>query len=296
MKDFGKMLQRTLTLVLLLALISAVSAADGITMEKRASKAFIRENDTLDVSIWVVNNGETTFRGVIDDYVPQYALASPEDGNFTGGFAPKVSFNVVLSPKESKELVYRLSFPAVPLTLSNKTVNLGFASFLGEDNTMAFKSNTVSLTFLPRNFTFNCNFNFKCEPALGENSVNCSQDCIASQKDLYCDSEKNSVCDPDCPEKDPDCFNETKTSCGNGLCEADENITMCPSDCATTTTRAGDNGEGFTTGLLIIMAFVVALVIVAALLRSRSGEQTEDLEDDVVSAEDIADKVRKKKF
>jgi len=51
-----------------------------------------------------------------------------------------------------------------------------------------------------------CNRNDKCEKRLGENYNTCPQDCSSGGKDEYCDGIEDSICDPDCTEKeDPDC-------------------------------------------------------------------------------------------
>jgi len=46
---------------------------------------------------------------------------------------------------------------------------------------------------------------------LGENYLNCPQDCSSGSLDMICDGVKDGICDPDCvrleiPEQDPDCL------------------------------------------------------------------------------------------
>jgi len=45
--------------------------------------------------------------------------------------------------------------------------------------------------------------NGKCEPH--ESAISCPQDCKANAKDDICNYDKDGICDPDCPNVDPDC-------------------------------------------------------------------------------------------
>ena len=49
-----------------------------------------------------------------------------------------------------------------------------------------------------------------------ENHQTCPSDCPQAGWDAYCEPLKDSICDPDCGEKDPDCVVEKEVSAGEG--------------------------------------------------------------------------------
>lgn len=73
-----------------------------------------------------------------------------------------------------------------------------------------------------------CNLNGTCEPALGENSSNCANDCPICNNNGTCDAgENNGNCPADCPA----------AACNNdGNCDAGETTANCPADCPASTT------------------------------------------------------------
>jgi len=72
----------------------------------------------------------------------------------------------------------------------------------------------------------NCNFDGTCD--VGENFLNCREDCPSGSKDNYCDSVKDDICDIDCERSlDEDCLCNN-----NGICEINfENFLNCKKDC-----------------------------------------------------------------
>ena len=59
-----------------------------------------------------------------------------------------------------------------------------------------------------------------------ETSISCPSDCSKSIKDGWCDVISDGICDQDCEEtSDIDC------SCGNNVCDGNEDPGICPDDC-----------------------------------------------------------------
>jgi hypothetical protein len=68
-----------------------------------------------------------------------------------------------------------------------------------------------------------CNDNFQCEPNLGENWLNCPNVCFCG--DGVCDAEE------DITSCSSDCTTEQEPVCGDGICGFGENNNNCASDC-----------------------------------------------------------------
>jgi hypothetical protein len=75
----------------------------------------------------------------------------------------------------------------------------------------------------PLNF---CNQDEKCDTT--ETYHTCPQDCPLNRPDKICIDRNEGICDPDCLEGvDPDC----KGTCGNHVCNANEDFSTCAEDC-----------------------------------------------------------------
>jgi len=120
-----------------------------------------------------------------------------------------------------------------------------------------------------------------------ENYRTCPEDCPSGSPDLYCDSIKDGICDPDCErEEDVDCICNSDGSCEPDLGENYENCpTDCPSgskdglcdgikdgicdpDCVELKEKDPDCQRGFTSLFYIIILIIVALTVFT-LLRIR---------------------------
>lgn len=95
--------------------------------------------------------------------------------------------------------------------------------------------------------------------SIGENYLNCPQDCSSGSRDGYCDGLKDEKCDPDCtlqgtPEKDPDCLLSTTT-------------TVIPVTSTTTTIPGGKPSSSIFIYITIIAVIVVAVAFLLMRIR-----------------------------
>lgn len=68
------------------------------------------------------------------------------------------------------------------------------------------KSNNLLYSLKGKEILIDCKKNNYCDLDLGENSLNCPQDCSTGMNDDYCDRIQDGICDPDClTELDLDC-------------------------------------------------------------------------------------------
>lgn len=261
-------------MLFLILLSTSVAFADKIEMKKTITPKKINQDEIAKVIITLNNKHDKRIDGLLVDYPPK--LASVEGKNLDkSGFLPKVLWNVSLSSGESKKYKYKLNFSYISrLPTGSKNVTALCAVFRYNKNSVETEKNWIYVTGIEK--TENCNYNFECEPELGENSENCIQDCPIGGKDNYCDKRKDTICDPDCPEKDPDCF-EAKTTttkekttttsseepiCGNNICEKNENKENCPKDC---------EGEFPYYILWLLIAVVIVIISVMIIYESRKA-------------------------
>ena len=110
-----------------------------------------------------------------------------------------------------------------------------------------------------------CNNDLLCNN--DEISISCSNDCSKSVADGWCDAIQDGLCDPDCElTADVDC------SCGNNVCDANENPEKCPADCSAKEEISTDAPKFF---YLIMFIVIIAILGIAGFfaykkLRSRN--------------------------
>ncbi|MFB6075830.1 MAG: hypothetical protein ABEK17_01680 [Candidatus Aenigmatarchaeota archaeon] len=204
-KDIGKY-QIIGTVLILLSLLSptfAISSSANIT--KKIDVKTASYNEEIEVEIFVENKGNKKIRGEIIDIYPKYATVKGKEVE-RGSIEPKLTWNLTLDSNQNKTFSYWLNFSQIPHSMvSSKIVYLEEAILKYDNMETSSNPNQINVTDIPQDI--NCNYNFECEPGLGENSNNCVQDCPISGKDNYCDELIDSICDPDCKGKDPDCKN-----------------------------------------------------------------------------------------
>lgn len=261
-----------------------IPVCNGSTVEisKNISKKNIKVNETLTVKITIENKGQEEVNGTVIDFYPKFAEVLYANTS-KDSFAPVIKWNISLDSGKSSKHYYKLNFDTMPNTPSGfKNVTIPRTIFKYDNREVESGSSWVNVSNISK--TRNCNYNFECEPKQGENSDNCIQDCPVSGRDKHCDKLEDSICDPDCREKDPDCpeFKNTSTSttirgeetevkkaiCGNGECEKNENQRNCPEDCKT----------GFPYYLLwfVIILFILAITIVIIYKSKKASVESHD--------------------
>jgi len=83
-----------------------------------------------------------------------------------------------------------------------------------------------------------------CDPAAGEDTLNCPMDCPSDCGDGMCDPGEETTCSADCPSvcgdgmcdpgEETTCSADCPSDCGDGMCDPGEETTCsadCPSDC-----------------------------------------------------------------
>jgi len=201
-----KIIYKVILIILFLQLVPIVYGAD-VTVNKKLSTNFIKykSGELVTVNLEITNNRNEKIEGVLTDIFPRYAEVLDKEVDKTS-FTPAVFWNTSLNTGETKNFSYRLRLDGVPLSAEGY-VNETLPSAVLNINSELYQSNSVwvyisNIKPPPEK----CNYNFKCEPKLGENSKTCPQDCPTSGKDNYCDAIKDGICDPDCPSgADPDC-------------------------------------------------------------------------------------------
>lgn len=102
-------------------------------------------------------------------------------------------------------------------------VAVGLAVTWETPRTNYIDSVTVSWTPFP------CN-NGTCD--FGENPCNCPADCPGAESpEVTCDDGLDNDCDSLTDCADPDCASVFACACGDGVCEAPEDLCNCPADC-----------------------------------------------------------------
>ncbi len=255
-----KKLLSTVCFLLLIFIQSGISL--NVSVEKHAfPKVLDYRNPVFTVIIKVRNFENKTFYNCeLYDTFPLYASpVNKERKTFSG--LPCVVWNFSLKPYETKIFSYNLSLNNPPRKGKELEIPL-YASALKIGKEYIY-SNSPSVTLKnPSVEKLGCNFNFVCEPEIGENPDTCPQDCYSfvcgnglcengespfncpedCNANLTCGNKKCEIfenyttCCMDCPcPKGKVCVNntcvDTKTFCGNGICEDFENFASCPKDC-----------------------------------------------------------------
>lgn len=161
----------SLTFVLLL--VNMVSAE--VEIEKKVSDSHLNSpTEKITVTIGVHNLNDVPIEGELNDRVPTYA--SVLDKELISGISPMVHWQVRLEPGETREFSYLISFSDIPASSSGEdNITLYPASFIVDD--IETESEAIFLSI--RNVTRieGCDFDFVCEPELGEMPSSCIQDC-----------------------------------------------------------------------------------------------------------------------
>ncbi|MFB6076390.1 MAG: hypothetical protein ABEK17_04565 [Candidatus Aenigmatarchaeota archaeon] len=257
-----------------------------VEIDKFIDEMEVNARDPINVTLNVENNDIEKFDCEITDLYPEFAgVIGKETDKFS--FVSELNWNFTLNPGESKKFSYLLNLSGIPHSPTGRTNVTIPAATLKCDN-LKVKSESYMVNVLNITQTENCNYNFECEPELGENSNNCVQDCPISGKDNYCDSVIDMKCDPDCNGTDPDCYNGTlnvtgttsdsvdmvtttstvkededqKTLCGNDVCEAGEDKENCPEDCE----------SGFPYYILwVLIAIIVLFISIMIIYQSKEA-------------------------
>jgi len=177
-------------LILFLELLPIAFGAD-ISISKKLSTNSIKykSGEAVGVNIEIVNNGNEQIEGLLVDGFPRYAEVLDKEID-ESSFTPAVSWNISLNAGESKNFSYRLKLDGAPLSPEGH-LNVTLFPAVLTIGSEKYESNSawVYVSNIPEPQE-KCNYNFKCEPSLGENSSTCPQDCLTTKTTTTTTSKK----------------------------------------------------------------------------------------------------------
>lgn len=168
-------------------------------------------------------------------------------------------YKIVVSFKDqtSIEQFYEVVFLVAAQTEEGSSAFETQSTFLNAE--FAYKENPGkvqiyhgSKLIFEKNLEFLCNNDNSCNNE--ETSISCSSDCSKSVEDGWCDSIADGVCDPDCQVyADIDC------SCGNNVCDSNENAENCADDCYAEEEISTDAPKFLFLSVLIVVLIILGI-------------------------------------
>ena len=256
----------------------------SFTIEKTA-RSKITLGETLTIGITIKNDYPTNVSAELKEYI---GGAEAVD---LGGFVRSTPKGSPILPYYKKTV--KLS-PNSQITVSYSIKPLYLGTLMVPETEAATAyGNVVSNALV---LEVECNKNKICETNIGENTINCPEDCLPGKPDGICNPRADSICDPDCKNgEDPDCgataTNPTRATtttlaslCGNKACDSpQENYLTCSLDCPSGAQdgycdkvkdgrcdpdcAAGDDpdcGGSSNLGIIIAVIFVIILFLIFA--------------------------------
>lgn len=227
-------------LLAVFAVLFALFAASVLAQEERSlslTLAFYMNGSVEASDIWV-RYGSPDLRNVAESSDYKIVLKF-KDGSLIEQFY-EVIFLMAAETEEGPETFQ------TPYTLLN-------AEFAYRDNTDKIEVYQDNKLIYQKDLESLCNNDILCNNE--ETSISCPNDCSKSVKDGWCDPIQDGICDPDCEETaDVDC------SCGNKVCDSNENPETCQADCSAKEEISTDAPKFF---YLIISIVVIAILGIA---------------------------------
>ena len=238
----------------LLALVIAVFFSAFAFAQEQRSIAFtftFHKNGSVEASdIWA-RYGAPDLRNVADESDYKIVLS------FKDGSKIEQFYNVVFLIAAETETGSDL-FEA-PYTL----LNAEFEYKDDIDKVEIYRKNEI---IFQQDLEFLCNSDNLCNNK--ETSISCPSDCQKSIKDGWCDSLQDNICDPDCQiEADIDC------SCGNNICDTNENAENCRADCFKPEHVSEDAPKFLALAIIAIIILLAGLFAAYRIYKRKKNEQ-----------------------
>lgn len=163
-------------------LFAQIILSADITITKHLSTNSIkyRSGEIVEVYLDITNNKNENIEGTLTDSFPRYAgIVGKEYDRLS--LVPVVSWNVSIDAGKTQTLSYGLNISDVPLSPEG-FLNATLAPAFLDINSVKYQSNSawIYISDVPKPKE-KCNYNFVCEPELGETPEICPQDCSTIQ-------------------------------------------------------------------------------------------------------------------
>ncbi len=183
------------------------SYIEGIQIEKSLSKTTVIADDTITVTLKVINNNNKEMSFTLIDNIPDFIEIVRNNNELQDvTFNNFKEFEIIVPANNFVEKTYQLRFSGIPAQLWNKELSTGIAEIIDKEGNK-IQSNDPKVLFSKIISSFvaaQCDYDYVCDS--GENYNTCFQDCTSGSSDGYCDGLQDRRCDADCnANTDADC-------------------------------------------------------------------------------------------